>query len=463
MQRFSTFLFFFLLIIRGGCCESEYSNLVETNELKTSYQYNAFKQCTALFREYKNQIVMRCFYFYDSQGFLEKTVIDDGIEREADDLTGVTYQQITHLQIGDQFPLIGKPLKIENTILDFQSSNEEFIYEIFFHYNREGELISAIDSQGVVVIEEGVSAGDDPSKNHMYYQNPMVEMIFIDQVWNFITESFLSCFQYMQSSALQAKISLNSELKLPDSCTEALESFFKTLVGKHTYMLMGPHFEETRVDSYGQHEMNDKVRVTFINGILNTNKMIEGSLKDISESHGGVKVHYVFRPTEGWVWDVSHAAAIKTAFSFGFRSYHAHLLAQLWRDLIQEMGGVNQGGVIVHYAHSLGGSDTDRARSLLTPEEQKMIRVFTFGSATMVRNEGFQSVINIVSVYDGVSSPLLEPFGHLRNYFDPESNIRFYPCFDKTTWPLCDHAFDGLTYSAILSELGVNFLNEFWP
>jgi len=188
--------------------------------------------------------------------------------------------------------------------------------------------------------------------------------------------------------------------------------------------------------------------------------MLQENLDLISESHGGIKVHYIFRGTNGWTSDISKAIIMRAGFLFGYRSHYAHELAQVWRDLIDEMGGVDGGGIIIHYAHSLGGCDTDRARTLLTAEEQKMIRVFTFGSATLVRDQGFEQVINIVSANDGVSSILLEPLGRWRNYFDPNTNVRIYGRFSITWW-LGDHLLGGTTYRVILAQLGQNFVEQY--
>lgn len=253
---------------------------------------------------------------------------------------------------------------------------------------------------------------------------------------------------------------ITTEIKFADSIAIPLEKAGKTLFGESTYLLLGPHSEQTHVDCFGELELSDKVRVTFINGILNTSGMMLQTLAMISQLHGGVKVHYVFRPTEGWTWDISRAIMIKWAFSLGYRSLHAHLLARMWKDLIQEMGGVENGGVIIHYAHSLGGSETDRARTLLSLEEQKMVRVITIGSSTLIRNEGFQKVINLVSVNDGVSGFFIEPFGHIRNFFDPLTNVYFYRHPLASYWPT-DHLLSGATYSLILEDLGKKFIQEF--
>lgn len=300
-------------------------------------------------------------------------------------------------------------------------------------------------------------------KNDPMNCSDLYGLFSITKLWKSTVNNFFSFFYYFQTSAQQAKMKWNAELKLPATICKALERIGKTFLGEPTYLLMGPQFEETYEDHYGEHEISDKVRVTFINGILNTEEMVLQSLQVISESHGGVKIHYVFRPSEGWTWDVTRAIMVKAAFKLGFRSIHAYLLANTWRKLIQEMGGAKEGGVIVHYAHSLGGCETDRARDLLTFEEQAMIRVVTFGSATLVRNVGFQSVINMVSKNDGVSGMILEPIGNIRAFFDPDSNVRFHGSFfNAPYWPT-DHLLNGPTYGPIIQQLGEQFLADFSP
>lgn len=242
---------------------------------------------------------------------------------------------------------------------------------------------------------------------------------------------------------------------------ETFEDFKKEFFGDISRLLMGMHDIDAEMEVYGERELSDNVRVTYINGILNREKEMLESLRMISDTHGGVRVYSVFRPTQGWTVDIIQAIMIKTLFNVGFRSHQAKMLAEMWKELIAEMGGVDGGGTIVHYAHSLGGSDTDRARSLLTPEEQRMIRVITFGSPTLMRNEGYQSVINIASKHDGV--PYLDVLGQIRNYFDPNANVCFVTSKKgwAQTWRICDHLFDGETYKPILEQFGEKFLREF--
>jgi len=270
----------------------------------------------------------------------------------------------------------------------------------------------------------------------------------------------LSYLHDLFSSFTQGALAYDPDQQLKQAFDEMVEEAGIAILGESAYLLTGPYSEEAKVDHYGDHDISDKVRVSFINGILNTRKKMDDGLKLISDSHGGVKVHYVYFPSRGWTWDISRGILIRTAYQFGYRSMNTYLLADLWRDLIAEMEGVDGGGVIIHYAHSLGGSETDRARDLLTPEEQKMIRVITFGSSTLVRNQGFKEVINHVSTRDGVSSFFLEPLGHIRNYFDPNSNVRFYTLPDAPYWPR-DHLLNGVTYSMLMKQCGKEFLEEY--
>lgn len=442
---------------------------VQKNGVVTTFQYNDAKQCTAMIRQRGERMISRCFYYYNDQGGLEKATVDNGQGIEAEDEAEVTYKQTIQIEMGEESPVVNKPLKISNQIWNLESGSieDQTVYEVVFSYDEKGDLIATTDNLGQTLIKpEELSDGMDGGGGISFIGEVMAGgNTFISTIWDYTVESIFDYFKQLQLHAHQVRTEWYDELQIPEPLAEAIENIGKTLFGG-SYWLMGPHHLKTRVDSYGQYEVSDKVRVSFINGILNTHPMIFESLENISETHGGVKVHYVYRPTEGWTWDISRAILIRTCFELGFRSIHARLLAALWQELIEEMGGVQGGGVIIHYAHSLGGSETDRARGLLTPEEQKMIRVITFGSATLVRNEGFHSVVNLVSVNDGVSSPFLEPLGHIRNYFDPDSNVRFYSSlthFEGLNFFPLDHALNGVTYSSLLREYGKKFLEEFGP
>lgn len=285
----------------------------------------------------------------------------------------------------------------------------------------------------------------------------------IDSIWQSVVNTVNESWLNFKLKLSQFQNMLWGEITLPKEMTAPFENVGRKLLGNTFMTLMGHHeFEGAEKGVFGSGEVNDRVRVTFINGMLTTKYLLTENLELLSKTHGGVNIHYIFRPTTGFCSDLLSAVNIKMGYQLGFVSKHAYLLAKTWRELIEEMGGVGGGGTIIHYAHSLGGTDTDRAKYLMTAEELKMIRVITFGSATLVRNEGFASVINYISANDGISCFIVEPFGHVRNYFDPKSNViwksQFF--FAVPPFPL-DHLLSGKTYRTIVIDLGEQFLLNF--
>ncbi len=231
-----------------------------------------------------------------------------------------------------------------------------------------------------------------------------------------------------------------------------LQETVEILLGKGFIAFAGGYSQEGQTGIFGNGEINDKVRVTFIHGILNLRADLIDNLRQLSRAHGGINIHYLFRPTQGFAWDILKCISIK----FGYVSTEAQELVRIWKSLIEEMGGTNGGGKIIHYAHSLGGTDTFTALSYLTPEEQKMIDIRTLGSATLIPQEGYYSVINYVSVRDGVS------------YFDPiryfnaiwnNSNTIFIGTF--LGFPFKDHPLSTDSYQAIIRALGQAFLETY--
>jgi hypothetical protein len=191
---------------------------------------------------------------------------------------------------------------------------------------------------------------------------------------------------------------------------------------------------------------------------MNAKEDLLNSVQAISISHGHAPVHYVFQATEGWSWDLLRSILSK----LGFISSHARALAYLWKSLIEEMGGPEGGGTIIHYAHSIGGTNTLAAKSLLSPEEQSMIQVVTLGSPTMIPDEGFQSVINYVSVHDWVT--LLDPANRLLSYFKDYAHII---CVGDPDNPpitknfFVDHLLEDDTYKSLIISHGKKFIELF--
>lgn len=254
------------------------------------------------------------------------------------------------------------------------------------------------------------------------------------------------------STFFQRLHKIKEELSYENYINEEREAFAEQFFHKSYLQFFGYYLNqiESGQTPYGE-ELHDKIRVTFINGMLNIRSDLDTLLKIFSVTHGDIPIHYVYRPTEGWTKDLLTSGLSK----MGFITPHAILLAEQWKHLIEEMGGTGQGGIIIHYAHSIGAADTLVAKDLLSLEEQQMIHVIALGSPTVIPQDcGFGSAINYASRRDGVC--LLDPVGYSLGYFFESSNIEFI----GTHWglPLIDHTLYTESYAAIIEELGTQFV-----
>ena len=235
----------------------------------------------------------------------------------------------------------------------------------------------------------------------------------------------------------------------------AIEGSLEDAMGSGLFYMTGYEPMETAIGTIGQGEVSDAIRITFLNGIMTSHDEMIHSTALISDTHGGVNVHYIYRATKGWTWDIAQSTLTKAA---DFIAPQAYLLADRWKGLIKEMGGTQSGGLIIHYAHSIGAVDSLRAAELLTPAEQKMIRVIALGPATMLHEEYVESATNYVSARDGVC--LLDPVGIIKAILYEENNVVFLSSvFDGA--PLVDHLFTSDTYREIWESLGAEFVSEY--
>jgi RHS repeat-associated protein len=225
------------------------------------------------------------------------------------------------------------------------------------------------------------------------------------------------------------------------------------LVSKSFLNLIGYNPDRSSYGTFGARELASNVRITEINGILNAFEDIFEHIQVISDCHGGMPVHYIYSATDGFTGDLLRSALAKV----GFISPQARYLAATWRKLIQEMGGTSGEGVILHYAHSLGGTDTQAALSLMTQQERKMIKVNTFGAATLVADSSCNSVMNYVSIADGV--PITCIVGYVQALLGWREDVCFLE--SKSPLPLIDHLFLGESYRRVIEELGRQFQEEY--
>lgn len=264
--------------------------------------------------------------------------------------------------------------------------------------------------------------------------------------WSDFCATFLDMYETFSRSfhALQASANeyLTDEDLLPilETLEEKFEGYGNFVMGPTLFRISGYYINPSQSAVFGEGEKYEKLRITFINGILNYPPDIQAIVSLISKTYEGTNIHYIYRGTQGWTLDMVHCILVK----MGWISENASQLAGTWKRLINEMGGVGGGGKIIHYAHSIGGTETLAAKKLMTPEELKMIQVITFGSATVLPNEDFSNVINFSGRRDGVSGLvtfLPNPIGHL--YFLASGDYHLVLIGSHLDgYPMVDHLFE---------------------
>ncbi len=265
--------------------------------------------------------------------------------------------------------------------------------------------------------------------------------------------SFWNAIQSFGSSASHTINTFKHHVSFIEYIRPHFDKVAQQIVGRTILHIAGFYQDASECGVHGRGELNNKVRITLINGILNARIDYKITMDYLSDCHGGINVHYVFDATEGWSWDIFKAIAAK----FGYVSPQAHMLADTWRKMIDEMGGSNACGLVIHFAHSVGGTHTKAALSLLTPEELKMIRVMTFGSASLIEHPGLESVTNFVSKRDGV--PLLDPVGYVRGLLGLNNTIFV------GSWigvPFVDHMLSSSTYLMLIELIGRRFTEDYF-
>jgi len=233
-----------------------------------------------------------------------------------------------------------------------------------------------------------------------------------------------------------------------------MKDFFSRLVEKEELYFYGLDHQPFHVGNYGKPEIARDVRITVINGILNDVDCCLKTVEILSATHGWTNVHYVYWNSEGWTADL-----YKGFFSiFGYLSQPARELAKLWQRLIEEMGGIDSDGVIYHYAHSIGASESALAATLLTEEEKRKIHIITFGPATIIPEEGFASVVNYISKRDAVS--IFDPWNFFLAHKGSLPHAVIVGEFDSLH-PLVEHSLFSDTYYNLILEHGQKFIDKY--
>ena len=89
----------------------------------------------------KDQIFQRFFYEYDNDNVLIKTIEDDGITKNANNLTKVSQRKITYIRPKKTSPGLHLPHIIEEKFLDIATKKEHLLKKTIYHYNNLGLVI----------------------------------------------------------------------------------------------------------------------------------------------------------------------------------------------------------------------------------------------------------------------------------------------------------------------------------
>ena len=292
---------------------------------------------------------------------------------------------------------------------------------------------------------------DGPNRYMFVHNNP----ISIQDLYGlFSFSNALSKFSSSLSTAISDTLSfLHRKLSYSEYIHPYMDNIAEQFLGKGFLATIGYYNQPAQVGIFGQGEHYDNIRITSINGILNLHENVLQNVTTLSNAHGGVNIHYVYYPTQGLSSDLIKSFFVK----LGFVSQQARQLAETWKRLIAEMGGVNGGGLIIHYAHSIGGTNTHTAKQFLTHEEQKMICVIAVGSASVIPDDGFKSVHNYVSRRDGIL--FLDVIGYVAGALKKNSNVIYVGSLSGM--PFIDHLLSGSTYNSLLEKLGQEFLESY--
>ncbi len=348
-------------------------------------------------------------------------------------------------------------------IKELTYSEGEIIHRRFLTWNGEQLLIDLTDdgSQEEESDLEGVSKRIrltyDPVRNETICEEafpPDFIFIPVDVVdLNKEKNDPSGRYSYVEAAYSQLQQLWKKQNNLLDGTYWELRQTAEYLFGEDNLIWWGVYPDEVENGVVGHGEVSDKVRITGMNGILNSKKDCQLLALTLSEIHGGINIHYVYWPSGGWTKDLINCAFAKA----GYRCAASRLLAKTWKELIDEMGGVNSGGRIIHYCHSIGCATSEAAKTLLEEEEQEMIHLFAFGPPQIVADEGFGHVTNYISYRDGVC--ILDPFRYVEALSGDLSHVKLVG--DLNGPPLIDHMIITGAYFEVLEELGAQFQKDY--
>lgn len=233
-------------------------------------------------------------------------------------------------------------------------------------------------------------------------------------------------------------------IPFPDA-QDHVRSIGVILRGEHLRDFKGWRENQSCCKSLGLPEKHPLHRVVVIGGILTTHDDMKQRAEAFSAAIGGHNVHYIYNSTHGTSADGGESILQKC----NIETRSVRVATRYIRGLIGEMGGVDGGGIINLFGHSQGGLISDNMGDRLNERERERLNVRTFGSATLIPEKKFGTVVNYVSENDPIQ--VVQWLGKIKNLFSTEERtiVHILPSNEHY-----DHAWDGVAYQkAIQQEL----------
>ena len=199
----------------------------------------------------------------------------------------------------------------------------------------------------------------------------------------------------------------------------------------------------------GIREVNKNIKITFVNGILNTGNSCEVTSNEISAYHGFNRVYFVNDQSKGVIRDLWEAQRL----IWGNSTDGVMKLVMLWKSLLAEIDMNDPKSKIIHYAHSRGGLVTEVAMRYLTEGERGKLCIYILGSPTTIKEGQCKDCKNIYNSRDWV--PVTNP-SKIQYMVAPLANDKIVP---SSAW-FFEHGILDNAYLNQIKMLGDQFLIE---
>ncbi len=204
----------------------------------------------------------------------------------------------------------------------------------------------------------------------------------------------------------------------------------------------------SRIFTVGNRHASDLVRISLGNGVCTRRADIHKFAREVSKLHNNAIIKVCYNTTHGLFADLIDSLLEKG----NFQTHPVKLLMKAWRQCIDDMGGTDGGGKIIHYAHSEGGIITACALKALIKEERKMLEVYTFGSASLFDRKLARFVQHYVAAGDPI--PLTDPIGYGKALFANDGSVEF---IGNSLNTFLQHSIMGNAYWQIFTDLSLAF------